>query len=171
MAFYDHLRPHQDIGLTIRKCRQDMLIIILILGGIRIHTHHAGRRVHLLQFFLDPLRPGTEAGDVFRPALRTEFRTFLHVTAVMAAQFPVPVLGERNIAMGTFYHKSACSARNKSGDAPSVDKEHRLLAAHHTLGDQACEFPRKETAVPLLQFFPHIHDMYLRKLRPAETLI
>ncbi len=83
MSLHDHLRPHQDIRLFIRKGRQDLLIALLRPGRIGIHAQHARLRELLMQRFLDLLCTGLKAKQIFRTAHRTDGAFWLLMAAIM----------------------------------------------------------------------------------------
>ena len=65
--------------------------------------------------------------------------------------------------MGTFYHITAGAAGNKSRIASPVQKQHRLFFPLQTSAHPFRQHSAQDRAVSFFQFFPHIHDTYIRK--------
>ena len=92
MALYNHLSSDQNIRLMAAKGRQDLLISVLIAGGVKIHPQHPGLGKPFLYHLLDLLGSRLEPPHVFGAAFRTGLFHGLLIAAVMAHQPPVIVL-------------------------------------------------------------------------------
>ena len=127
MAFDDHLGPDEDIGLSLHKRLQDLLVGSLFRRGIRVHPKDPGLGKGPLCDLLQLLGPGAKGGDIGRAADRTHpWHTHL-MAAVMAPQDPVPVVRQAHVAVGALHGLPTGTAGYEARIAPAVHEQHDLF--------------------------------------------
>ena len=168
MPLRDHLRAEQDGPVGAGEALQCLVQRRRAGGRVRVEAHALEPGHVLLQLPLQPLRAGADPGDVWRAAGRAELGRRLLVAAVVAAERPVSVQDERDVAAQTAPRLPARAAVERRNEAAAVQEQDRLAAVLLDLR-QLGEQRRRERIAGLAA---HVHDGHRRKRRaqPAPEL-
>ena len=136
MAFYDHLGTNENICLSSRKSRQNLLVSALFGCSIQIHTQDPGFREHFRSHFFYFLGSCAKRGNIRRAAGRTGLWLTDGITTVMAHHPAIFMVSQCYITMRTFHCFPAGAAGHKGCIAPSVNKQHSLFPFFQTVFQQ-----------------------------------
>ena len=174
MSFYNHLGTHQNIRLSFGKCLQNLFVATLLPGGIEIHAENPRSRKCFPCRLCHLLGSRPEGSDISRSTGGTFLRRGRLVSAVMADHPASSMKGQRHIAMWTFYHMSAGSARNKARIAPPIQEKHDLLTLFQTILHKLLQTGAENGTISQSELFPKIHHLCLRHspvFHPGRKLI
>ena len=165
VALRDHLRAEQDGAVGVAETAQGggQLLGVARRVGVQpdqLQLRHAGG-----QLPLEPLRAGADPGQLDRAAGRAFGRLRLGVPAVVAAQAPVPVEHEGDVAVGAAEGRPAGPAMQRGRDPAAVEEQDRLAAV---LGDRA-ELREQRRGERVAGLATQVDDPHRRQL-PAEPL-
>ena len=164
MAFYDHLGTNENICLSSRKSRQNLLVSALFGCSIQIHTQDPGFREHFRSHFFYFLGSCAKRGNIRRAAGRTGLRLTDGITTVMAHQPSVgAVIGHRHAAAGTLRHAAALAAKQHPAVAAAIQKQNTLLAAVKVFFEFCAQRCADNPAVATAQLFLHVGKHHFRQ--------
>jgi hypothetical protein len=129
MALRDHLRPDEDGVLGAREPLERLPQLLGLSDSVGVEPDPLELGDVPLELPLEPLWPRSDPGELGRAALRARVRGGLARAAVVAAQRPIPMQRERDVAVRTAAGDAAGATVERGRDAAAVEEEDRLPAS------------------------------------------
>ncbi len=123
VAFDDHLRSHQDVGMAVFQFFQDLVMGAPPGRRIPVHSSHLRSGEQGPDLLFKAFGADANAPEPIAPAIGAVSRRLDLVVAVMALEGAVlQVMGEGHAAVGAFKGEAAIRAENEMGESPPVEE-------------------------------------------------
>ena len=128
VALRDHLRADEHGALRLREPLERLAQLLRLRDRVGVEPDPLQLGDVALELALEPLRPCSDPRELGRAARRARLPAGLARAAVVAAQRPVAVQRERDVAVRAATGDTAGAAMQRRRDAAPVEEQDRLAA-------------------------------------------